>query len=122
MTINFIPFWYNKKAEVNVTWNSKKMNKIFSDERKLIVKFGATIAKKVQLRIWEMQQVDDLRQLSLYPPAGLHELKGQYAGLFAVALTGNWRLIVQGFDEQGTSTTQLETIVNVVIVEVIDYH
>lgn len=122
MTINFIPFWYNKEAEVNVTWNSKKMNQIFSDERKLIVKFGATIAKKVQLRIWEMQQVDDLRQLSLYPPAGLHELKGQYAGLFAVALTGNWRLIVQGFDEQGTSTTQLETIVNVVIVEVIDYH
>jgi proteic killer suppression protein len=122
MTINFIPFWYNEEAEVNVTWNSKKMNKIFSDERKLIVKFGATIAKKVQLRIWEMQQVDDLRQLSLYPPAGLHELKGQYAGLFAVALTGNWRLIVQGFDEQGTSTTQLETIVNVVIVEVIDYH
>lgn len=122
MTMNFIPFWYNEEAEVNVTWNSKKMNKIFSDERKLIVKFGATIAKKVQLRIWEMQQVDDLRQLSLYPPAGLHELKGQYAGLFAVALTGNWRLIVQGFDEQGTSTTQLETIVNVVIVEVIDYH
>lgn len=122
MAMNFIPFWYNEKAEVNVTWNSKKMNKIFSDERKLIVKFGATIAKKVQLRIWEMQQVDDLRQLSLYPPAGLHELKGQYAGLFAVALTGNWRLIVQGFDEQGTSTTQLETIVNVVIVEVIDYH
>lgn len=122
MTMNFIPFWYNEEAEVNVTWNSKKMNKIFSDERKLIVKFGATIAKKVQLRIWEMQQVDDLRQLSLYPPAGLHELKRQYAGLFAVALTGNWRLIVQGFDEQGTSTTQLETIVNVVIVEVIDYH
>lgn len=122
MTMNFIPFWYNEEAEVNVTWNSKKMNKIFSDERKLIVKFGATIAKKVQLRIWEMQQVDDLRQLSLYPPAGLHELKGQYAGLFAVALTGNWRLIVQGFDEQGTSTTRLETIVNVVIVEVIDYH
>lgn len=56
-----------------------------------------------------MEQAENLYQLSQYPPAGLHELKGKYAGLFAVNLTGN-------------SSTQLDAVRSVAVIEVIDYH
>ncbi|MBU7543898.1 hypothetical protein [Weissella cibaria] len=79
------------------------------DERKLLVRFGTVIATKIRTRIWEMEQAENLYQLSQYPPAGLHELKGKYAGLFAVNLTGN-------------SSTQLDAVRSVAVIEVIDYH
>ncbi|MCT0955523.1 hypothetical protein EFL50_07415 [Weissella cibaria] len=56
---------------------------------------NTTKLTKIRTRIWEMEQAENLYQLSQYPPAGLHELKGKYAGLFAVNLTGNWRLIIR---------------------------
>ncbi|CAM3692498.1 hypothetical protein WECI108011_03535 [Weissella cibaria] len=58
---------------------------------------NTTKLTKIRTRIWEMEQAENLYQLSQYPPAGLHELKGKYAGLFAVNVTGNWRLIIRGY-------------------------
>lgn len=63
----------------------------------LKVSGNTTKLTKIRTRIWEMEQAENLYQLSQYPPAGLHELKGKYAGLFAVNLTGNWRLIIRGY-------------------------
>lgn len=58
---------------------------------------NTTKLTKIRTRIWEMEQAENLYQLSQYTPAGLHELKGKYAGLFAVNVTGNWRLIIRGY-------------------------
>ncbi|MCT0957349.1 hypothetical protein EFL64_05870 [Weissella cibaria] len=94
---------------MKVSGNTTKLTKILMDERKLLVRFGTVIATKIRTRIWEMEQAENLYQLSQYPPAGLHELKGKYAGLFAVNLTGN-------------SSTQLDAVRSVAVIEVIDYH
>lgn len=99
-----------KKEDIlKVSDNTTKLTKILMDERKLLVRFGTVIATKIRTRIWEMEQAENLYQLSQYPPAGLHELKGKYAGLFAVNLTGN-------------SSTQLDAVRSVAVIEVIDYH
>ena len=99
-----------KKEDIlKVSGNTTKLTKILMDERKLLVRFGTVIATKIRTRIWEMEQAENLYQLSQYPPAGLHELKGKYAGLFAVNLTGY-------------SSTQLDAVRSVAVIEVIDYH
>jgi proteic killer suppression protein len=53
-----------------------------------------THAKKLRLILTYLDAANDVGDMAL-PGLGLHSLKGDYAGFWAVKVSGNWRLIFQ---------------------------
>jgi proteic killer suppression protein len=51
-------------------------------------------AKKLRLILTYLDAANDVGDMAL-PGLGLHLLKGDYAGFWAVKVSGNWRVIFQ---------------------------
>jgi toxin HigB-1 len=49
-------------------------------------------AKRLRLLLFKLDTAKSVKDMS-FPGSGLHALKGKYAGLYAVKVSGNWRLI-----------------------------
>ncbi|WP_040535843.1 type II toxin-antitoxin system RelE/ParE family toxin [Schleiferilactobacillus shenzhenensis] len=94
---------------------TKKLEKTLSSERSLIKTFGSINGKKVAQRVSELRAAETLNQISHLPPPRLHELHGDWQGFFSVTLTGNWRLVFQGYDKEENKTMDKDQIILVVI-------
>jgi toxin HigB-1 len=73
--------------------------------------FGVPIGRKYIQRLAVLRATDKFTQLYGFQALRMHPLKGNRAGQYSIALTGNYRLIVEKVQED-----------KVRIVDVEDYH
>jgi len=77
---------------VKLNYKTKKLEKTFNDERKLIKTYGQ-LAKKIKQRKNEIVNADNLKVLSELPQLRLHPYKGERAGQWSIDIKDNWRII-----------------------------
>lgn len=107
---------------MEVIGNSSKIEKLLNDERMLKKTYGKQRADKIYQRISEMRRAEDLTEVSTVPPTRLHKLEGAREEQFSLDITGNYRLIIEAYDENDEQTTDRKKAVTIAIVEVVDYH
>lgn len=107
---------------MKVIGGSSKIQRLLNDERMLNREYGSQRAGKIYQRISEMKSADDLTEVSTVPPTRLHKLLGERSEQFSLDITGNYRLIIEAYDEDDYLTTDKKKAVTIVIVEVVDYH
>jgi len=73
--------------------------------------FGIPIGRKYIQRLAILRAMDKFSQLHGHQALRLHPLKGDRTGQYSIALTGNYRLILEKVNED-----------KVLIVDVEDYH
>jgi proteic killer suppression protein len=73
--------------------------------------FGIPIGRKYIQRLAILRAMDKFSQLYGLQALRLHPLKGGRAGQYSIALTGNYRLIIEKLNED-----------KVLVVDVEDYH
>ncbi|MBU1124864.1 MAG: type II toxin-antitoxin system RelE/ParE family toxin, partial [Candidatus Omnitrophica bacterium] len=79
---------------MDIYFSSDKLMAIFNDESKLRRKYGQ-LTDKIQQRMAELRAANSLSEISQFPPARCHELKGSSKGKFAVNVSSNYRLIFE---------------------------
>ena len=70
--------------------------------------FGLPIGRKYIQRVAVLRAVDKFSQLFGLKALRLHRLKGKYAGLYSITLTGNYRLILEKLQEDKVKVIDLE--------------
>ena len=78
---------------MKVFFHSKKLQKACSTEKEMLIQMGAQQARKLKMRLMELQAADNLQQLAKLPPPRCHELSGDRKGQFSVDLDHTYRLI-----------------------------
>lgn len=101
---------------------TKKLTKILNDPRLIQKNFGKSRAKRIQERLDEFDAAETLAQIPSDPPPRCHPLKGQLAGKFAVDVSGNYRMIFEGYDKNDQFCTDKDEIVTIQITTIEDYH
>lgn len=109
---------------------------IISDDKKLLKQasckavgqkeLGVVMAKKLQLRIKELESVDTIDDL-LSGPGRWELLQHNRAGTYSGRLNGNYRLIVRFLEIIPASQNKAKPVVSakplvVALLEIIDYH
>jgi proteic killer suppression protein len=108
-----------------VVFKDDTLRDIIMDERKLIHKFGPQVAKQVLQRMAEILACYNLEMLKELPN-GLHPLKGQRKGQFALDLGPAYRLVFEPANNplprRPDGMVIWKKIDVVRILEIIDYH
>lgn len=104
---------------MKVVFRNDKLQKGYEDYRKLTQRYGTEQSKKIIARLNELISAKNLYDISKLPQARLHQLTGKYEGSLAVDLKQPYRLILQPLN--GT-LTNLESITEIKVIEVTDYH
>ncbi|OAD18842.1 killer suppression protein HigA [Candidatus Thiomargarita nelsonii] len=83
------------KKKMNITFKTKKLQKLFNQKTDMIRKYGERRAKLIQLRLVQLQAAQSLADLGppYSGPARCHELRGNRAGIFSVDLEHPYRLL-----------------------------
>jgi plasmid maintenance system killer protein len=79
---------------VEIYFRTRKLADECNNERTLIAKHGSANAKKIMLRLNELQSVSNFAQISTCPPARRHALSGNRQGQYALDLKHPFRLIL----------------------------
>lgn len=104
---------------MEIFFKDKKLKKACEDIAVLKKKYGAVQGELIIQRINELSSAENLFDISRLPQAGLHSLKGEFKGCFAVSIKQPFRLIMRY--ENGNSG-DLKSITQVTLEEVINYH
>jgi proteic killer suppression protein len=83
-----------------ISFGTKSLGKEFSDKKILVRRWGSEQAKKIMLRLTQIEAADNLADLRKLPQVRAHELKGNRAGQISLDLKQPYRLlIVPDYDE-----------------------
>lgn len=110
---------------MKIRFANNKLARQLSDATSIKQAFGV-MAKKVSMRMDDIQAAPNLAVLRKLPQANCHPLKGNRTGEWAVDISGNHRLIFRidqdpiPMKEDGTIEEILVT--DIVIIETADYH
>lgn len=107
---------------MEVTVHTNKLAKQLSRQRERVRNFGFNRAVQLKARLDDLLSVRNLSEVSRFPPARLHRLSGDKRGLFAVDISANYRLVFAGFDADHNQSTDVFSVVSVMIFEIEDYH
>lgn len=84
------------------------------------------LARKVNQRVKELMDADNLAVMRTLPAARCHELKGKRKGEIAVDISGNYRLIFEPKNEpkplKADGSLNWVNVTEIQINEIIDYH
>jgi proteic killer suppression protein len=72
----------------------------------------ASLVDKLKKLLFAIETAGSLDDLAVFPGRRLHPLKGDLAGFWSLAVTGNWRIIFQYDGPTNTAS----------ILDLIDYH
>lgn len=97
---------------MQLDYATRELERVCTDARRMQAAYGANVAKKLKLRLAELNYVDEMADV-LDGPGRWEELTGDHAGQWSARLTANWRLIVQ---------PEQRDVVTVIVVEIVDYH
>jgi len=103
---------------MKIEYKSKKVEKVCNNLKEATKKYGKKVAKKLQLRLMQIQALDNLEQVPTSPPFRRHKLNGNKAGYFAINITESYRLLIKASDgdDEDIST------ITVVCVEEVSNH
>jgi len=111
---------------MTIYFKNKKLSAACNSEPEAQRRFGRQNAKKILQRLSEIRASDNLAVLRTLPSAGLHLLKGERQGQFAVVVKQPFRIIfVPQHDpvpQKNDGSIDLEKITEICILEVVDYH
>ena len=110
---------------MNITFNSRKLEKIANDDRMLIREFGSIRAEKIKLRLTQLKfaaTLEDVRHLQ----GNYHELTNKRKGQWACDLDQPYRLVFTPHENPIPTNDKGQyiwlKILGVEIIEVINYH
>lgn len=103
-----------------IAFANNKIRKICEDQKTAIRKLGGRMTDKLFQRIMEIRAADNLLILKGLPSPRCHRLSGDRKDQYAVDLVHPKRLILVPIFEEGEINE--ETVTDVVIQEIIDYH
>lgn len=110
---------------MEISYKTKKLEKQLTDPRLLVKSFGE-LARKVNQRIKELTDADDLAVLRTLPAARCHELTGDRKGELAVKISGNYRLIFEPVNDpipqKDDGGLDWEKVTKIRINQIEDYH
>lgn len=94
-----------------------------ANEKLLIRKYGAVVAKMVGQRLWELEMVPTLQVMRQFP-GRCHELKGDRSGCLAVRLDRKVRLVFRPETQAKRTEGGLDwsSVTKIVVMEITDYH
>lgn len=81
---------------MKLTYKTDKLQKLCEDNnynKELVKKYGVDVANKLPKRIKELKAFNSLNDVPTSPPYRRHKLSGDLKELFAVNITGQYRLI-----------------------------
>lgn len=104
---------------MTIHYISKKDKKILTDER-LILRHYGRLAKKVMYRLSELRAANSLNDIPPIPPPRRHKLEGNYKNEWGIDVSKNYRIVIGPY---GTyDINNLETIKEIVLIRIEDYH
>jgi len=110
---------------VEISYKSRKLEKQLTDPREVAKSFGQ-LARKINQRLKDLTDADNLAIMRTIPAARCHELTGDRKGELAVDVSENYRMIFEPSqdpmpknDEGGLNW---EEVTKIQINEIEDYH
>jgi plasmid maintenance system killer protein len=110
---------------VEISYKSRKLEKQLTDPKEMSKSFGQ-LARKVNQRLKDLTDADNLGIMRTIPAARCHELTGNRKGKLAVDISGNYRMIfepnhhpIPNKDDGGLNW---EEVTKIQINEIEDYH
>jgi proteic killer suppression protein len=79
---------------VEIRFKNKKLEKQLTDTKEMVKTFGQ-MARKVNQRLKDLTDADNLAIIRTIPAARCHELTGNRKGELSVDVSGNYRLIFE---------------------------
>jgi proteic killer suppression protein len=110
---------------VEISYKTRKLEKQLTDPRE-IVKFYGQSARKVNQRLKDLTDADNLAIMRTIPAARCHELTGDRKGELAVDISGNYRMIFvpnhAPTPKKDDGGLNWEEVTKIQINEIEDYH
>lgn len=110
---------------MEITFKSRKLEKQLTDPKELSKSFGQ-MARKVNQRLKDLSDADNLAIMRTIPAARCHELTGDRKGELAVDVSGNYRMIFEPNHDPLPKKTDgglnWEEVTKIQINEIEDYH
>jgi proteic killer suppression protein len=110
---------------MDISFASRKLQRRLSDEAQIMKGFGDR-GRRLMRRLDVLRTASCLADVPHVPPIRRHALSGDWAGHFAVDITGNWRLIFRPLSGATPATrggaVDLATVTAIEIVAIKDYH
>lgn len=110
---------------MEVYFATKKLAETLSDEKRRVRAHGAAVAKKISMRLMQLEATDTLE--GLRNQAGrCHELREDREGQLAMDLTDNLRIVFQPRHDPPPTKEDggldWNAVTEIIILEVTDYH
>lgn len=102
-----------------INYSSNKLKKILTDPR-LTKKYYSNDYQKIINRLSELKAVNNLSEISEYPPPRRHKLLGDLKGCWGIDYSKNDRFIIRPVGE--FNITDLSSICEIEIIDLEDYH
>lgn len=110
---------------VKVSYKNRKLEKQLTIPKEMAKSFGQ-LARKVNQRLKELDNADNLAIMRTIPAARCHELIGDRKGELAVDVSGNYRIIFKPLHhplpKKEDGGLKWEEITKIQINEIEDYH
>lgn len=110
---------------MEISYKNKKLEKQLTDPRDMAKSFGQ-IARKINQRLKDLADADNLAIMRTIPASRCHELTGNRKGELAVDVSGNYRMIFEPnhdpIPKKEDSGINWEEVTKIQINEIEDYH
>jgi plasmid maintenance system killer protein len=110
---------------LEISYKSKKLEKQLTDPKAMTKAFGL-LARKVNQRLKDLADADNLSIIKYIPAARCHELTGDRKGELAVDVSGNFRMIFKPkhvpIPRKEDGGLNWEEVTNIQIIAIEDYH
>jgi proteic killer suppression protein len=110
---------------LEISYRNKKLEKQLTDPKEMVKSFGQ-LARKVNQRLKDLGDADDLSIMRSIPAARCHELVGDRKGELAVDVSSNYRLIFEPVHDpipkKDDGGLNWEEVTKIQINEIEDYH
>lgn len=110
---------------MEIRFKNKKLEKQLTDPKEMVKTFGQ-MARKVNQRLKDLTDADNLAIMRTIPAARCHELTGNRKGELSVDVSGNYRLIFEPDHNPLPRKADLglnwDEVTKIQINEIEDYH
>jgi proteic killer suppression protein len=111
---------------MEITFISRKLQKVCNSEKEMRTKFGNPLAERLQQRLAELKAADTLEDIRRLPSARCHELSQNRKGQLAVDVVHPERLIFKPdhnpVPRKPDGGLDWPHITRIRVIEIIDYH
>ncbi len=111
---------------MNITFKTRKLEKVLNQEERLNKEFGADKARRIQWRMAVLSNAPTLLHVPYQKPERRHQLSGKQKEEFAVDVSKNYRLVFtpnhDPIPTQDDGGYDLDKITAIKILRVEDYH